>query len=356
MEFTSSAFSLQLCALSRVNTDGYKAVALSVGYGSSNLGSVFHGRRKMPADIAEKISQALAFNSTGFTNSGLIESAIARDVQSVLDLVENGFDVKLICRLRSDRERKYPDKVLYKFALLQVSFNNTHRFLVLRMTRDGIDQLWTKRSLKASSANSNQKDFDYDKLNELMRLKLTASEKFLRNNQTALSTEQVTELVDVIYQIVESGDGSAHMRISREATQLKHADRTRRHRQYVSIVKSIYGLSSGREPFKSTGRTKLHESVPVEIHPIFREDSDEQVRIATSDLEQLIILQEHVQNVIEIIYEGPRHLITGINEAGPKSKNLTLKPAEFREYNVKVRDNSRLIKPTSTSRKAVIPT
>jgi hypothetical protein len=105
-------------------------------------------------------------------------------------------------------------------------------------------------------------------------------------------------------------------------------------------------LSSGREPFKSTGRTKLHESVPIEIHPIFREDADEQVRIATSDLEHLIILQEHDHNVIEIVYEGPRKLITGVQEGNSKAKSLTLTPNDFRALNAKVHTNARLIKPT----------
>ena len=347
MSIINPLFVRQICVLSRLHTDGYKSVAIQVGYASSNLGSVYHGRRKMPDDIAEQISDVLHFKPAGFTNDGAIESAIARDVQSVLDLVECGFDVKLLCRLTSDRERKFPDKVLYKFGLVLISYNNTHRLLVLRMTRDGMDELWSKRSLRAKSATANQTEFDYNQFGALMRLNLEASRDQLPASHIDLSVQQVSTLVEKIYASFHSTSGAATLTAAREASAILSLDRKRRHRNYVSIAKEIYGLASSREVSKGTGRSSAWESVPVEIHVIFKEDHDEKVMCATDEFEHLIILREYHDGVIEILYEGPRCLITEIVESNDVRKSITLTPDEFRDFNLKVERRSRLIKPVA---------
>lgn len=343
MKNLDSMFVLRLCALSRLHTDGAGALAESVGYSSSNLMSVLAGRRGMPEDVAARLSAALSFNDEGFSNSGAIEPWLVRRVDDLLLLKELGFQLRVLSRLITDREQGNASSVIYKFILLQVIYRNTHRFAVLRMTKNGVDGLlqhpeFAFKELKPASLNLPA--FRYRKLDKLMRLQAVAPPGLVKVGRGPLESSEIAGLVNVIYQKTEEEQESDEI----AASPLPFAaEKMRRHRLYVATIKDAYRLRGGRQPHVAYGVNRKGQEVPIEIHPVFAGETHELVKPAKTAQEHLIVMLEHSNGVIEVLYEGPRQLISKIVEGDANSgRPRRIALDEFRALNSQVPAADRL--------------
>lgn len=343
MKTSNSLFVLRLCALSRLHTDGAGALAESVGYSSSNLMSVLAGRRGMPEDVATRLSAALSFSAEGFSNSGAIEPWLARRVDDLLLLKEQGFQLRVLSRLVTDREQGNALSVVYKFILLQVIYQGTQRFVVLRMTKNGIDELLKYPEFALENpgpALINLPAFRYRKLDKLMRLQAVAPSRLVKVGRGQLQSADIAVLVNVIFQKTEEeqvGDEIAASPLPMAA------EKMRRHRLYVSTIKEAYRLRGGRQPHVAYGVNQRGQEVPIEIHPVFVGEMHELVKPAKTALEHLIVVLEHQNGVIEVLYEGPRKLISKTVEGNTNSgRPRRVAVDEFRALNAQVLASDRL--------------
>jgi hypothetical protein len=135
---------IRLCMLARLHKKGAAALTRTIDYSTSSLISVLAGRCNMNVTVEKRLGEALGFYADGFYHSGQVVSWLARNVDDVVQLLEHGFEIEILARFVSDREKsgtKTKRSVLYQLALLRVSFGETERFVVLRMTQQGIDRL-----------------------------------------------------------------------------------------------------------------------------------------------------------------------------------------------------------------------
>lgn len=347
METKNPPLALRLCALAKLNTDGAGAITQSIGYSSSNLMSVVAGRRRMPADVIDRLSEALSFNNAGFSNKGIIESWLARKIDDLLRLLELGFDFSVLCRLTTDRETNNPTAVLYKYALLRVSYEGTHKDVVLRMTHDGIDQLLKHPTVQKNHIHSpfpeGLPSFRYLDFGKLKQLKVVVPQDIVSSNQKQLSRVESRHLVDYIYNAVTVVETP-----SVQGTSIAVAsEKVKRHRLYANVIKDAYHLRGSRKPHMAHGVSNRGTALSVEIHPIFIGETHEKVEPAKTANDHLIVVQEHANSVIEVVFEGPRRIVCPEVPAAPegikpKSQARMVTVAEFRAMNATVKAADRL--------------
>lgn len=347
MEEKNSPLTLRLCALAKLHTDGAGAITQSIGYSSSNLMSVVAGRRRMPTDVIDRLSEALSFNDAGFSNNGTIESLLARKVDDLLLLLELGFDFSVLCRLTTDRETNNPSAVLYKYALLRISFEDTHKVVVLRMTRDGIDELLNHPIVKKNHLHTPFPEglpfFRYLDFGKLKQLRVVVPQAIVSSAKKQLSQVEIRHLVDYVYNTVTVDEApSVH------GTPLAVASKkVKRHRMYANAIKDAYNLRGSRKPHIAHGSSNQGNALCVEIHPIFVGETHEKVEPSKTANDHLIVVLEHANGVIEVIFEGPRRIVcpevaAAGEETKPKSRARMVTVSEFRSMNATVKAADRL--------------
>lgn len=350
MKAKNSSLTLQLCALVKLHSDGAAALTESIGYTSSNLMSVIAGRRRIPDDVVVRLCEALSYSEDGFTNSGTIESWLARKVEDVVFLLEVGFDITVMCRIATHREPSNPEAVLYKFALLRVMYAGTYRDVVLRMTRDGIDKLLSHPRLANSRLLQQQrddlpyfgKDLEFGKLKRLH----ASPPQGVSLTPNRVSRKEVLGLVSFIHDSVKADEKP---RPSSTSLALALAtEKVKRHRLYADAIKNAYKLRGSRQPHAAHGSSNDGVPLNVEIHPIFIGETHERVEPAKTANEHLIVVQEHANGVIEVIFEGPRHVVYPAMPAKEDQSNTKVRArmitvAEFRMLNATVKHSDRLL-------------
>lgn len=351
MKAKNSSLSLQLCGLVKLHSDGAAAITESIGYTSSNLMSVIAGRRRIPDDVVVRLCEALSYSEDGFTNSGNIESWLARKVEDVLYLLEVGFDLRVMCRIATHRESNNPEAVLYKYALLRVMYAGTYRDVVLRMTRDGIDKLLSHPRLGRSHLLQQKqpdnlpwfgKDLDFGKLKQLH----VSPPNGVSLTPHRVGSKEVLGLVSFIHDSVKADE-----KPSASGTSLALAlatEKVKRHRAYADAIKAAYNLRGSRQPHAAHGSSNDGAPLSVEIHPIFVGETHERVEPAKTANDHLIVVQEHTNGVIEVIFEGPRQVVYPAspateNQSKPKLKPRIITVAEFRLLNATVKHSDRLL-------------
>ncbi len=347
MEKLNSPLALRLCALAKLHTDGAGAITESIGYSSSNLMSVVAGRRRMPADVIDRLSDALSFTDAGFSNNGIIESWLARKIDDLLFLLELGFDFSVLCRLTTNRETNNPTAVLYKYALLRIRYEDTRKDVVLRMTHDGIDQLLSHPIVQKHHINSTLPEglpsFRYLDFGKLKQLRVVAPQAIVSSAPKNLSHAEIRRLVNFIHNTV-TVDETPDVQVTSLAAA---SEKVKRHRQYANAIKEAYNLRGSRKPHVAHGVSNRGTAVSVEIHPIFVGETHEKVEPAKTANEHLIVLREHGNGVIEVLFEGPRRVVCPELPASAKENKKNggarmVTVAEFRALNATVSTTDRL--------------
>ncbi len=346
----NSPLALRLCALAKLHTGGAGAITKSIGYSSSNLMSVVAGRRRMPADVIDRLSEALSFNNAGFSNNSIIESWLARKIDDLLLLLELGFDFSVLCRLTTNRETNNPTAVLYKYALLRVRYEDTHKDVVLRMTHDGIDQLLSHPIIQKHNLNTPLPEglppFRYLDFGKLKQLRVVAPQSIVSSAQKQLSHAEIRHLVSFIHNTVTVDETQG----AQGSSLALASEKVKRHRQYANVIKDAYNLRGSRKPHVAHGVSNRGTALSVEIHPIFAGETHEKVEPAKTANDHLIVLLEHASGVIEVIFEGPRRMVcpevpASAEESTPSGKARLVTVAEFRALNAAVTTADRLSPP-----------
>jgi hypothetical protein len=347
MESLNSSLALRLCALAKLHTGGAGAITESIGYSSSNLMSVVAGRRRMPSDVIDRLSEALSFNDAGFSNNGIIESWLARKIDDLMHLRELGFDFSVLCRLTTNRETNNPTAVLYKYALLRVRYEHTHKNVVLRMTRNGIDQLLSHPIIQKHHLNSHPPEglpsFRYLDFGKLKQLRVVPPQSIVSSAQEQLSQAEIRLLVSFIHDTVTVDEAPGA-----QGTSLAVAsEKVKRHRQYANVIKDAYNLRGSRKPHVAHGISNRGTALSVEIHLIFAGETHEKVEPAKTANDHLIVLLEHASGVIEVLFEGPRRMVcpevpASAEEGKPSGKARLVNVAELRALNAAVTTADRL--------------
>lgn len=320
----------RLIALARLHSKGLSSLASKLGHKQSNFSLIASGQRPMPERTRLALREILSFEECGF-NDLRLESCLMRSLEDMQQLQAVGFVVTPITRLVSSRDiaaRKDNSKrgAPYQFLVARLSFISSHRAIILRAAREIMDA-FLKESFP--DAEIQEAPFDYSKRKllqdvlEIQKMGLTPSCERVELLPPITITE-TGRLKKQVESILDRDVRPVSPELSATDKRDNVANRLRRHRLYVEAIRKTFGISRtqniGGHAFRKDG-----EKVEIEIHPVFVGERSEQVLFKEDQNSHLIVVLEHDNGVIEIIFEGPRQLIFE-NQAV-----IVLRPSTVRE-------------------------
>lgn len=293
---------IRLCLLARLHKKGAAALTRTIGYSTSSLISVLAGRCNMNVSVEKRLGEALGFYPDGFYHSGQVVSWLARNVDDVVQLLEHGFEIEILARFKSDREMsgtKTKRSVLYQLALLRVSFAETERFVVLRMTQQGIDRLLEVPKMNdrvllddGRIAQAHYRYLDMPAWSDIDAMPWSADQQI---QHSSLEEKRHTLLGWLTSYIKQLGNETSIRATSGEKFE----------QQVESLVTAAYHLRTGQDG-RLFGVTYAAQEVPVRVL-VLRSEQEFLELSNDMSVEQAVVCAEHVQGLVEILFEGPTH-------------------------------------------------
>jgi hypothetical protein len=121
----------QLLALSRLASNGAKALALSAGLDAQQFHRVFSDRARMPDEMEAALSKELAFATEGFLDYS-VQASNCRQLDDIERLQKLGFKWQPVCFIASAREVA-GGSPLQRYCITTVEIQGSLRVWVLRM-------------------------------------------------------------------------------------------------------------------------------------------------------------------------------------------------------------------------------
>lgn len=330
---------IRLCLLARLHKKGAAALTRTIGYSTSSLISVLAGRCNMNVSVEKRLGEALGFYADGFYHSGQVVSWLARNVDDVVQLLEHGFEIEILARFVSDREMsgtKTKRSVLYQLALLRVRFAQTERFVVLRMTQQGIDKLLAVPQINdrvllddGQIAQAHYRYLDMPAWSDIEAMPWSSAQQM-----QLCSTEEKRHML--------LGWLTSHIKQLGSEISVRATSSEKFEQQARSLVTAAYHLR--REIDGSfLGATYTEREVPVRMLMLpvgqdFLELTDD-VQIGHT-----VVCAEHVQGLVEILFEGPTRLLYGSEwpRQASSSHSMTIGRHKLRDCNAEVPRDLRL--------------
>lgn len=307
---------IRLCLLARLHKKGAAALTRTIGYSTSSLISVLAGRCNMNVSVEKRLGEALGFYPDGFYHSGQVVSWLARNVDDVVQLLEHGFEIEILARFKSDREMsgtKTKRSVLYQLALLRVSFAETERFVVLRMTQHGIDRLLEVPKMNdrvllddGGIAQAHYRYLDMPAWSDIDAMPWSAAQQI---QHSSLEEKRHTLLGWLTSYIKQLGT----------ETSVRATSGDKFEQQVKSLVTAAYHLRTGLEG-RLFGVTYVAQDVPVRV-VVLRAGQDFLELTTDVSMEQTVVCAEHIQGLVEILFEGPNHWLN--DTVWPKQMSST---------------------------------
>lgn len=274
-----------LIALARLHTDGLTHVAELAKTSRSNLLGMIakDNPRAMPARVKSELEAILGFDETGFSECYL-ESWLARSPSDITQLLDMGFRLKPIGRLITTSEQE--GRQLYQYLVLQLEFENTARFALVRMTLNKVDDLLKKIGRPIIREVFVPNGFG----KPLMKVHLPCT--------------KVQDGADVQILLERILDFAAHWQPSDELAKPTKRSKAVNQIHANSIVSEIYsGALIEEEINKFTGCTeeRLNLDVNIKIH----KSSEDMVSIPWRPDEYIVVLIVYPNDVFQIAYAGP---------------------------------------------------
>lgn len=330
---------IRLCLLARLHKKGAAALTRTIGYSTSSLISVLAGRCNMNVSVEKRLGEALGFYADGFYQSGKVVSWLARNVDDVVELLEHGFEIEILARFVSDREMsgtKTKRSVLYQLALLRVRFGETERFVVLRMTQQGIDKLLEVPEMNdrvllddGRIAQAHYRYLDMPAWSDIEAMPWTTAQQI---QHSSLEEKRHTLLGWLTSYIKQLGTETSVRATSGEKFQ----------QQVKNLVTATYHLRRGIDG-SFLGATYTEREVPVRMLMI---PAGQDFLELTNDAQigQTVVCAEHVQGLVEILFEGPTQLLYGSEwpRQASSSHSITIGRHQLRDCNAEVPHDLRL--------------
>jgi len=320
----------RLCLLARLHKKGAAALTRSIGYTTSNLVSVLAGRYNMSDGVEKRLGEALGFNSEGFSPSGKVVSWLARHVIDVVQLLEHGFEIEILARYISDRERsgtKTTRSVLYQMALLRVRFGETERFVVLRMTKQGIDNLLSVQKMQdrvlfdeGRIAEAQYRYLDIPAWMDIDAMPWSEADR----KQTYTLEQKRRMLLAWLAEHVKSQEADEREAEPSFETKLGN------------MLTASYDLRIQQDG-ALVGVTNSGDKRRVSVHT--QRAAQSSVELPVGQLsEQLIVCAEHVEGLVEILFEGPtKQALVGLGSVRTKTSGpIQVLASELRARNAAV--------------------
>jgi hypothetical protein len=293
----------------------------------------------MNVSVEKRLGEALGFYPDGFNHSGQVVSWLARSVDDVVQLLEHGFDIEILARFKSDRESsgtKTKRSVLYQLALLRVSFAETERFVVLRMTQQGIDRLLAVPKMNdrvllddGQIAQVHYRYLDMPAWSDIEAMPWSSAQQM----QLSSTEEKRHTLLGWL---------TSYIKQLRTETSVRATSGDKFEQQVKSLVTAAYHLRTGLEG-RLFGVTYVAQDVPVRV-VVLRAGQDFLELTNDAQIGQTVVCAEHVQGLVEILFEGPTQLLYGSEwpRQASSSHSITIGRHQLRDCNAEIPHDLRL--------------